>query len=71
MYSVYKSEKIREELSAGRNAIDILGGKIEDVLEYQLPDSDMNRSLLLIRKEKNTPRKYPRKAGTPAKEPLL
>lgn len=67
----YKSEKIREELSAGRNAIDILGGKIEDVLEYQLPDSDMNRSLLLIRKEKNTPKKYPRKAGTPAKEPLL
>ena len=58
-------------MSAGRNAIDILGGKIEDVLEYQLPDSDMNRSLLLIRKEKNTPRKYPRKAGTPAKEPLL
>lgn len=67
----YKSEKIGEELSVGRKAIDILGGKMEDILEYQLPDSDINRSLLLIRKEKNTPKKYPRKAGTPAKEPLM
>lgn len=66
----YKSEKVKEELSTGKKAIEILGGKIEDILEYQLPDSDMNRSLLLIRKEKNTPKKYPRKAGTPAKEPL-
>ena len=66
----YKSEKVKEELSAGKKAIEILGGKLEDVLEYQLPDSDINRSLLLIRKEKNTPKKYPRKAGTPAREPL-
>ena len=66
----YKSEKIKEELPAGEKAVDILGGKIEDILEYQLPDSDINRSLLLIKKEKNTPKKYPRKAGTPAKEPL-
>ncbi len=67
----YKSEKVKEELSAGRKAVDILGGKMEDILEYQLPDSDINRSLLLIRKEKNTPKKYPRKAGTPAREPLF
>lgn len=66
----YKSEKVREELYAGERAIEILGGKLEDVLEYQLPDSDINRSLLLINKEKDTPKKYPRKAGMPAKEPL-
>lgn len=67
----YKSEKISEEYAAGKKAIDILGGKLEDILEYQLPDSDINRSLLVIKKEKNIPKKYPRKAGTPAREPLL
>ena len=66
----YKSEKVKEELSAGKKAVEILGGKIEDQFNYQLPDSDMNRSLLIIKKEKNTPAKYPRKAGTPARETL-
>ena len=66
----YKSEKVNEELHAGKKAVDILGGKIEMQLEYCLPDTDMKRSLLLIKKEKSTPKKYPRKAGTPAKEPI-
>lgn len=66
----YKSEKVKEELFTGEKAIKILGGKMETFLEYQLPDSDIGRSLLWIKKEKNTPKKYPRKAGTPAKEPL-
>lgn len=66
----YKSEKVREELSVGKRAIEILGGKMEDQLEYQLPDTDIKRSLLIVRKEKNTPARYPRKAGTPAREPL-
>ena len=66
----YKSEKVNEELHAGKRAVDILGGKIEKQLEYCLPDTDMKRSLLLIKKEKSTPKKYPRKAGTPAKEPI-
>ncbi len=66
----YKSEKVKEELSAGKRAVEILGGNILDIFEYQLPDSDMSRNLLLIKKEKNTPKKYPRKAGTPAREPL-
>lgn len=66
----YKSERVKEELAAGEKAMELLGGKIENILEYQLPDSDINRNLLLIRKEKNTPKRYPRKAGTPAKEPL-
>lgn len=66
----YKSEKVKEELYLGKKVIEILGGKLENILEYQLPDSDMNRSLLVIQKENNTPKKYPRKAGTPAREPL-
>lgn len=66
----YKSEKLKEELSAGEKAIKILGGKTEEQKEYLLPDTDIKRSLLLIKKVKDTPKKYPRKAGTPAKEPI-
>ncbi len=66
----YKSEKVKEELSAGEKAVKILGGRIENQLEYLLPDTDIRRSLLFIKKERSTPKKYPRKAGTPAKEPI-
>jgi len=66
----YKAEKCNEELEDAKKAISILGGKVEKQIEYKLPDTDMNRNLLLIKKVKSTPKKYPRKAGTPAKEPL-
>lgn len=66
----YKSERVREELAAGEKAMEMLGAKMESHLEYRLPASDIARSLLLIKKEKSTSKKYPRKAGTPAKEPL-
>lgn len=66
----YKSEKISEELRAAGNAITLLGGKIEKQVEFTLPDSDIYRNLFVIRKVKPTPKKFPRKAGLPAKEPL-
>ena len=66
----YKSEKIIEEAAAAARAIDLLGGKIEKQVEFQLPDSDIYRNLFVIKKEKITPKKYPRKAGLPGKEPL-
>lgn len=66
----YKSEKISEELIAAGNAITLLGGKIEKQVEFTLPDSDIYRNLFVIRKVKPTPKKFPRKAGLPAKEPL-
>lgn len=66
----YKSEKIVEEAAAAARAIDLLGGKIEKQVEFQLPDSDIYRNLFVIKKEKITPKKYPRKAGLPGKEPL-
>lgn len=66
----YKAEKCNEELEDAKKAIYILGGKVEKQIEYKLPDTDMNRNLLLIKKVKSTPKKYPRKAGTPAKEPI-
>lgn len=66
----YKSERVKDELPSGNKAIEILGGIMESHLEFTLPDSDLSRSLLLIRKKNSTPKSYPRKAGTPAREPL-
>jgi len=52
------------------NAIRLLGGKIKEQVEFILPDSDIYRNLFVIDKVKETSKKYPRKAGLPAKEPL-
>lgn len=65
-----KGSELEEELNNGKNAIKILGGEIDKVDEFKLPDSDILRNIIIINKVKNTPNKYPRKAGTPAKEPL-
>ena len=66
----YKSGKIDEELSQAENAVKILGGKVQDVVKFPLMDTDMDRSFVVIKKMKPTAKKYPRKAGLPAKEPL-
>lgn len=66
----YKSGNVKEELEAAQTAIQVLGGKNETVKYFQLPDTDIERSLILIKKVKKTPGKYPRKAGTPLKEPI-
>ena len=67
----YKSDQSEEELAKGSHAISILGGHVKHVDSFVLPDSDLGRSLIYIEKEKSTAKKYPRKAGTPSKEPLL
>ena len=66
----YKSGTVQEEVEQAQKAVKILGGKIQDVVYFQLPDSEINRSLVVIEKIKATPGRYPRKAGTPLKEPL-
>ena len=66
----YKSGKIDEELSQAENAVKILGGKVQNVVKFPLVDTDMDRSFVVIKKMKPTAKKYPRKAGLPAKEPL-
>ena len=66
----YKSEKIAEEMQEAKKAIFLLGGSVETQVEMQLPDSNIYRNLFVIKKNAATPKKYPRKAGLPAKEPL-
>lgn len=64
----YKSGNIDEELEQAKKAVFLLGGKIEKVEKFAL--SEAQRSFVFIKKEKNTSKKYPRKAGLPTKEPL-
>ena len=59
-----------EELDEAKKALEILGGEVVDIESFMLPSTDMERNIIVIEKIKNTPNKYPRKAGTPAKEPL-
>ena len=66
----YKSSTIEDELEDGKKGIAILGGKVKDVYKFTLPDSELQRSFVVIQKEKKTPKAYPRKAGTPSKDPL-
>lgn len=66
----YKSEKLAEEIKTAEKAIGILGGIIENQVEFQIPGSDIYRNLLVIYKQKETPANYPRKAGVPSKKPI-
>lgn len=65
----YKSGKIEEELTQSKGAVYKLGGKIEEIISFTLPNSD-ERSLIKIKKVEYISRNYPRKAGMPSKEPL-
>jgi len=65
-----KALHAKEELEVGLKAITILGGKVEKVNTFTLPVEDSERNILIIKKEKQTPKKYPRKPGTPGKMPI-
>ena len=66
----YKSEKAMEEIDLSKNAVSILGGGNIFCDTFLLPGTDFSRTLVKIEKIKETPAKYPRKPGIPAKEPI-
>lgn len=72
IFVAYKSEEFNssDEKEKALKAIQILGGNLEQVYEYCIPKTDYYRCLCIIRKVKPTPKKYPRKAGLPSKEPI-
>lgn len=70
LFVPYKSGEIEEEIEQSKKAVHVLGGKIEDVVKFRLPGTEIGRSFVIIRKLQNTARKYPRKAGLPSKEPI-
>lgn len=65
-----KGSKFAEEIQEGTAAVTILGGKILSAEPVKLPGLDDGRAIIKISKLKTTPAQYPRKAGTPEKQPL-
>lgn len=63
-----KGPNINEEIDSSMKAIKLLGGKIEKVESFGLEENQ--RNIIIIKKEKNSPKKFPRKAGTPSKSPI-
>lgn len=66
----YKAGNMEEELQESSKAIHVLGGKLLKTESFILPESDIERTLILIKKERKTPKAYPRSAGKPTKEPI-
>lgn len=66
----YKSAQIQEELGQAKRAVAVLGGSIQEVKPVTLPEADITRQFVFIRKVGNTPKAYPRKAGTASKQPI-
>lgn len=65
-----KGVNVEEEIVKSKNAIKILGGEIVKIEKLKLPEEKSDRNIIIINKQKNTPAKYPRKAGTPSREPI-
>ena len=70
LFVPYKSGEIEEELEQSKKAVYVLGGKVQNVVKFQLPGTEIGRSFVVIEKVQNTSKKYPRKAGLPSKEPI-
>lgn len=66
-----KGMKGEDELSEAKKAIQMLGGSIQQVSTFQLPEEEADRTIIVIDKIKETPKKYPRKPGIPNKQPIV
>lgn len=66
----YKSGTVEEELEEAKKAIHVLGGKLERCESFQVPNSDLSRTLIYIKKIRETPKAYPRAGGKPLKSPI-
>lgn len=70
IFIAYKSGDIEQEIAESKNAINILGAEIIDIKKINLPNDMGNRSLIIIKKIKNTNNKYPRNKNLPKLKPL-
>jgi len=69
-FAAMKGSTVSAELNTSKNAIKTLGGKTQKLETFDLPEDAGERSIILVNKERNTPKKYPRQAGTPNRKPL-
>lgn len=65
-----KGPLAEEELKDAKRAIHILGGEIEDVFSAQIPNTDLNHKIIIVKKARQTPQQYPRKPGIATKNPI-
>src|SRR5699024_385824 len=65
-----KGPNAQTELNEAAHALKTLGGEMENIFKIELPNDQGERNIIVINKLKNTPKKYPRKPGTPNKSPL-
>lgn len=70
LFIAYKSERSAEEIQTAEKAITDLGGRRKETIKFQLPNSDIDRNLVIIEKVRETPKRFPRKAGLPSKDPM-
>lgn len=70
IFAAYKTATADEEIKSAEKALKILGGQVISTQEFTLPDTDVQRTIIFIRKCAKTPKAYPRKAGTPKNKPL-
>lgn len=71
VFLAMKGSSGEEELNEAKKAISLLGGSVQEINQFQLPNDEGDRSVIIIDKIKNTPKKYPRKPGIPNKQPIL
>ena len=69
-FIVMKGKKAMEEIEEAEFALDLLGGDIKKINSLTLPEEESERYIIVIDKVRKTPKKYPRKPGTPNKSPL-
>lgn len=70
VFIAMKGSKAEEEINVSKKAIRLLGGEVKKVETFILPKEESERSIIIIDKKQKTPKKYPRKPGTPAKSPI-
>lgn len=68
---IYKSSKLAEELTNSQKAIEILGAKVERIEKYYIAEKELEREILILKKIKNTPQKYPRDKNKPKLNPIV
>ncbi|MGX6962732.1 16S rRNA (guanine(527)-N(7))-methyltransferase RsmG [Vagococcus xieshaowenii] len=66
-----KAAKSEEEITEAKKAITMMGGKFIEEIDLALPGTEDRRNLVVIQKKKETPKKFPRKPGTPNKQPII
>ena len=71
MFISMKGPDVSQEISEAEKAIKVLGGEISEIKKVSIPETDINHSLIIIKKIRSTPSKYPRKAGQVKKEPIM